>query len=107
MDGGDGGLKLVGADRAARQDGLDQGHAFGDGRRVPEAAILLGQRDQLAVWTGAGRPAGVGQQHQGQQAGDLAVVWQQVADDPRQPDRLAGQVGALQVGPGAGGCSPR
>ena len=52
---------------------------------------------------GAGRAPRVGQQHQRQQPGDLAVVGQQPVQLAGQPDRLGGQLGPLQVGPGAGG----
>ena len=44
---------------------------------VPEAAVLLGERDQRAVGAGAGRAPRVGQQHEREQPGDLAVVGQQ------------------------------
>ena len=43
---------------------------------VPPGAVLLGERDQLARGAGAGRAAGVGQQHEGQQPGRLGVVGQ-------------------------------
>ena len=57
------------ADRAVEQRG-----ALGDQRPVPAGPVLLGQRDQLAAGAGAGRPAGVGEQHQREQAGHLGVV---------------------------------
>ena len=41
-------------------------------------------------------PAGVGEQHEGQQPGYLAVVGQQPVDEAGQPDGLSGQVAALQ-----------
>ena len=40
--------------------------------------------------------AGVGQQHQRQQAGDLVLVGQQPPQHPRQPDRLARELDARQ-----------
>ena len=46
--------------------------AFGDRVPIPERAILLVERDQLAVRPGARRAPGVGQQHQRKQPGDLA-----------------------------------
>ena len=49
--------------------------------RSHSVAVLLCQRDQLAVLASAGEPPGIGKQHQRQQAGDLAVAGQQ-ADAP-------------------------
>ena len=54
---GDRRLQLVGPDGAARQRVGDQRDALGDLGAVPEAAVLLGERDQLAVGAGA-RAAG-------------------------------------------------
>ena len=66
-----------GPDRALPQGGADQRHALGDGLPVPPAAVLPVERDQLAVRAGAGRPAGVGEQHQGEQAGHVGLVGQE------------------------------
>ena len=49
VDGGDRGLQLVGAERGARQRVGDERGALLDVGAVPEAAVLLGQRDQRAV----------------------------------------------------------
>ena len=86
-------LQLIRADRAPRQRRGDERDAFGDGFAIPERAILLVERDQLAVRSGPRRAAGIGQQHQRQQSGDLAVVRQQAVDGARQPDRLVRQIG--------------
>ena len=59
-----------------------------------------GQRDQLAAHIGAGRPAGVGQQHQGEQARHLAVFRPRPVDRSGQPHRLRGQVRAARSPPG-------
>jgi hypothetical protein len=56
------------------------------------------ERDQRAVGRGAGRPARVREQHQREQTGDLAVAGQQPPQLARQPDRLAREVAALEVG---------
>ena len=70
---GDRRLQLVGADRRrARAPRCTSVDALGDRRPVPAAAVLLGERDQLAVRAGARGAAGVGQQHQREQPGDLA-----------------------------------
>ncbi len=66
--------------------------AFGDQLRVPDAAVLLGQGDQLAVGRDPGGAAGLDEQHQRQQPGHLAVVRQQGADQAGEPERLGGQV---------------
>ena len=73
-----------------------------DQRRVPRAAVLLVEGDELAVRRDAGGAAGLGEQHQRQQPGHLAVVGEQRADQAGQPDRLGGQVGTHGVGVGAG-----
>jgi hypothetical protein len=61
-------------------------------------AVLLGQRNQRAVRPGARRKPRLGQQHQREQPGDLAVARQQAVHGPGEPDGLPGQVTALQVG---------
>ena len=67
-----------GADRALRDSvARDERDALGDRRSVPQRAVLLVERDQLAVRPGARRAARVGEQHQREQPGDLAVVGQQ------------------------------
>ena len=68
---------------------VDQRDALGDRAAVPARAVLLGERDaarrRRPVRAGA---AGVGQQHQREQPGDLAVVGQQPVQLAGQPDRL-------------------
>ncbi len=78
-------------------------HALLYGFLVPEAAILLGERDQGAVGQGAGRAPGVREQHERQEPRRLAVVGQQPAEGTGQPDRLAGELRAPEVGAGGGG----
>ena len=75
---------------------------LGDQLPVPAAAVLLVQRDQLPVGD-ADRAAGVGEQHQREQAGDLGDVGEQGAQDPGQPDRLVGELVADRRGIGRGG----
>ena len=45
----DGGLQLVGADRPARERGADERHALVDLGAVPQASVLLVERNELAV----------------------------------------------------------
>jgi hypothetical protein len=70
---------------------------FGDQPLVPQRAILLVQRDQLAAGSGAGRAAGIGEEHEREQSGDLAILREESVHHARQPDRLGGQIGAMQV----------
>ena len=103
VDGGDGGLHLVLPHPPPAQRLGDEGHALGDEPPVPERPVLLGQGHQLAVGAGAARTPGVGQHHEGEQAGDLGVLGQGRPHRPGQPDGLAGQVGPSQVGTAAAG----
>jgi hypothetical protein len=80
----------------------DQRYPFRDVARVPPPAVLFGERNQGAVRCAAGRPSGLGQQHQRQQSGHLAVVGSDREDWPGQPDRLPGQLTAGQIGPATG-----
>ena len=95
VDGGDRRLQLVRADGAGRQRGGDERQPLGDLVRVPERAVLLLERHEPGR-PEARRTAGVGQEHQRQQARDLVVVGQQPAQHPRQPDRLARELDARQ-----------
>ena len=71
--------------------------------RSHRRSILFRERDQLAVRPGARRAPGIGQQHQRQQSGDLAVVREEVVHRPGEPDRLVREIAALQVGADAAG----
>ncbi|OIJ90076.1 hypothetical protein BIV25_32790 [Streptomyces sp. MUSC 14] len=96
--GGDRGLELVRAQVQCGQRRLHQVQALIDQRAVPPLAVLFGQRYQVA---GRCRPclaAGVSEQHQREQPGHLAVLGQLRVHRPGQPDRLAGEVGADQLG---------
>ena len=56
---------------------------------------------------GPRRPAGVGQQHQGEQPGHLGVVRHQPVQQPGQPDRLGREVGPRSGGARTSPRSPR
>ena len=103
MHGRDRRLHLVGPRAGPRQRVGDQRDALRDRGGVPARPVLSLQRDQLAAGAGAGRPPGIGQQHQREQAGDLAVVGQQAVQHAGEPDRLGGQLDAGEVGPGGAG----
>jgi hypothetical protein len=66
--------------------------SLGDQCRVPGRSVLLVEGDQVAARRQPGSAAGLGQQHQCQQSGHLAVVGQERTDQAREPDRLGGQL---------------
>jgi hypothetical protein len=92
MAGGDDGLQLVRPGPAGPQRALQDPLSLVDLGPVPPAAVLILQRDQVTAPVGAGRPAGVLQQHQRQQAARLGLARHQPGQRPRQPDRLRAQV---------------
>ncbi len=103
VHGGDRRLQLVLPGLSLLQRRGDQPRPLGDAAPVPPAALLLGQRDQFPAGAGPGRPPGVGEQHQRQQPGDLWVGRQAGVQPPGQPDGLARQVAAGQLGAAAAG----
>jgi hypothetical protein len=76
---------------------VDQLAAFADGLAVPAGAVLFLQQQQPTVGSGAGRPAGVGEQQQGQQPPDLAVVGHEGGQHPGQVQGALDQVGAHEL----------
>jgi hypothetical protein len=80
-------LDHVRAGAAQRQRAIEARAPFGDLRRVPQRAILLGQQNQLAV-VRARRAARVVQQHHRQQPMHLRLVRHQLGERLREPDRL-------------------
>jgi hypothetical protein len=101
VQGGDGGLYLVLADRPGAEGAGEQGLPFGYAGGVPAAAVLLVERHDHPVGTGAGIAAGVGEQHQAEQSGGLGVVGQESVQESGQPDRLGGEVDVVEGRPGA------
>jgi hypothetical protein len=96
VDGGDRRLQLVGAEGGARERVGDERGALRDVGAVPPAAVLVGERDQRAVGARARGAPRVGQEHEGEQSRDLAVVGQQGVHRARESDRLARELAALQ-----------
>jgi hypothetical protein len=80
----------------------NQGVALGDEGAVPCAAILLAEGHQLPGSRHACRPPGVSEQHQGQQAGYLAVVREQSSQQAAEADRLVGEVDTHRIVPRTG-----
>jgi hypothetical protein len=64
---------------------VTQVDALLDGGPVPAGAVLLVEGDQLAVRSAACLAAGVGEQHQREEPGDLAVLGKQAVHRPDQP----------------------
>ena len=95
----DGGLELVRTDRRRGEGAVIRRDALGDRSGVPQAAVLLGERDQRAVGASPRRAAGIGEQHQREQTGDLAVVGQQSMELTGQADRLGAELDASSDGP--------
>ncbi len=60
VEGGDRRLQLIWTNRRLCQRLADEGEALGDGLRVPQPAVLLGERDQGAVGPNACRATGIG-----------------------------------------------
>ena len=77
-------------------------HRLGDLVVVPAGAVLVGEQHQPPV-AHARVTARVLQEHQRQQRDQGGLVGPQGQHHPHQPDRLPGELGAEQVGAGAGG----
>jgi hypothetical protein len=93
---GDRGLELVGTDRRRAEGAGDERYPLLDLSRVPEIASLFGERNEGAIRVRPGSAPGIGQQHEGEQAGDLAFLWEQLVKHARQPDGLGREVGPLE-----------
>ena len=102
VERGDGGLHLERPGRAAAEGVVEHGGALGDGVAVPAGAVLALEADRSAVGVGAGRPAGVGEQQQGEQAVGLGGVRDQLDDEPGEADRLLAEIGAHELVAGRG-----
>ena len=74
-----------------------------DQRAIPCVAVLLAEGDQLPIGRDPRRATSLDEKHEGQQAGRLAVLGQQRADQASEPDRLGREVGTHGVGTRAGG----
>jgi len=74
VDGGDRSLDPVLAQRLLPHRAVEERDPLGDPRLIPERAVLLGERDELAARVGARGPACVDEEHEREEAGDLAVV---------------------------------
>ena len=91
MEGGDRGLGLVFAQLIAPERSLDDVDSFGDKAGVPLAAVLIGERHDASVGSGAAAAAGLVEKHQGEQSVHLGFVHQS-SQLPGQPDGLRRQI---------------
>ena len=73
--------------------------------RSQRSAVLVGEQHQPAGVVHPGVPAGVGEQHQGEQAADLRLVGHQRVQHPAEVQGPVDQVGAHQVGPRSAPCA--
>ena len=95
---GDRGVQLVRAGAAGLERPFQQGGALGNLGRVPSAAVLVAEQDELTRVAGSGLPARVGEQQQRQQARDLRLVRHERRERAGEPDRLLTQRASHQVG---------
>ena len=91
---GDRRLQLVRPGPPQRLGALEHPQPLVDLARVPEAAILVGEEDELAVGREPRVAPRVLQQHQRQQPERLRLVRHEHAEELREPDRLAAEVTA-------------
>ncbi len=98
VDRGDRRLQLVRADRRRAERARDERHPFLDLRSIPAIALLLRERDDGAVRTRPRCAAGIGQEHEREQAGDLRLAGQRLVQHPRQTDRFGGERAPVQGG---------
>src|SRR5262249_60581569 len=98
--GGDRRLELVRAWSALPHRPLEQRARFVDRRVIPEAAVLLLERDQVPRRVETGRSASVVQQEQAEQTECLRLVGHQLDKQTRKPDRLGAEGPAHEVGGG-------
>ena len=88
--------------RAAQRLGVEQALCLGDLVVVPAGAVLVGEQHEPTV-ADPRVAARVLEQHQREQRHQHGLVGPQPEHDPDEADGLARDVGAQQVGAGAGG----
>ena len=86
---------------------FEQRRPASDQPPIPERPILFGERDHVAVGGRPGGPPGIDQEHEGEQPGHLRVARELAVDHGREPDRLVGQVDALELATACCSRSPR
>src|SRR5262249_4368425 len=99
MNGGDRGLQLIGTGLPATQCLVYKAQSVLNFVLVPQSAVLLLERDQLAAAVDAGVAARVLKEHQRKQALILRLVRHQLAKDARQPNGLGAEITANELLP--------
>ena len=89
---GDRGLEQERAGLAHAQPPHEDRAALGDLLAVPERAVLLLERHEVALRAGTGGAAGVVEQHEREQAEDLGFIGHQLGEQTAEADRLAAEV---------------
>ena len=72
-----------------------------------QATVLLGEWNQVAVGAGTRRAAGIGEQHEGEQPGHLAVIGEPLVQLTGQPDRLGAELDPRSARAPSWRCIPR
>ncbi len=99
VHGGDRRLHLIRPGLPARQRGLDQLQSFTQEFAIPAITVLLLQRHQSTVRSGAGRPAGFGEEHQREQSRRFGVARGEAQQQPASRTASAANRGAVNSSP--------
>ena len=105
VDGGDRGLELVGPNASLGQRRSEALGAGGDLIAVPQAAVLIGEQDEIALGVEAGLAPGVVEQHERQETVDLGLIGDELAQHAAQADRFRAQIVADELVPCGGAVS--
>src|SRR5208283_4409299 len=97
------GLQLIGTCRPFGKRLRDKRNSLRDLLPVPKRPVLLGKWDQLALRPRSRKTAGIREQHERKQSGDLRLAWLQIVDHPHQAYRLMRQVIPAESESGAAG----
>ena len=90
-----------------RRHPVEEAHGLGDLVVVPARAVLVGEQHELASRADPGVASGVLEEQQGEQRQEHRLAGAQREGHPHEPDGLARQVGAQEVGARAGGVAGR
>ena len=80
VDGRDRRLQLVLADATTRHGAVQEGRPPADHLAIPQGPILVGERHDLPIGRRPGWTAGIDQEHERQQPGDLGIVGELAVD---------------------------
>ncbi len=97
MHGGDGGHQREPPRGATLECLPHEGDALADGSLVPPGTVLIGEEDQLTDVSETRVAPGIGEEDQGQEAGDVGIVGKQRAQHAGQVEGTLDEVPAQQV----------